>query len=1129
MRGLVRTATLYDLIPLRFPEHYLADPVYKAWYHRKLETLRECEHILAISESTRLDAIELAGVAAERITTIDAGADTRFRRLSLNDQDALAIRTRYGLRRRLVLYTGGDDYRKNLEGAIAGFAALRADLRRDSQLMIACSITPASRRTLLASAGKLGLGPDEVILPGFVADEDLVSLYNLCDAFIFPSLYEGFGLPVLEAMRCGAPVLGAGNSSIVELVGRSDALFDARNPESLAERLTAVLDDERFRDDLRAHGVKRAERFTWDRAAELALQGLREAHARSRRGTPAVTAKAPPRRRLALFTPLPPCRSGIADYSAAFLPHLGRHFEIDIFIDDYEVSDRRLRDNFVIRPHHEFAARRRDYVAIVYEMGNSEFHAYMLDYAARYPGVVVLHDAYLSGLHGYVDFHLGRSGTYVREMLGSHGPRARRYLAPVQQDADPIGESMIHLPASKSVIESAIGVVSHTPFNIDVARENYPEGFATPYRIIRQIARVPQPLDARRRGELRAALGFADGDFVVCTFGHVTWTKCGDVLHDAFCRSALARDPGAKLVYVGELARDAFGRRLRRAIDDSECGERIQVTGYVDERAFATYLAAADLAVQLRTETRGGTSKAILDCLAYGLPVIANDAGSFADYPGDVVHKISPVPDAIELAQTLESLYSRREALAKIGAAGRRHVIAEHDPDRIAGEFAATIDEFLQRASGASLPATIREIGGIVAGGEAVHAPVRQTALALHENLLQPLFSRQRILVDVTHITDSDLQTGIQRVVRNIVRWLYCSNRAGFDVVAVRLEAGALVEASAWLRAQGLFDGRSQALGGGDAAIDLRWGDILLMLDSSWARIDAYLPLFDDVRRQHGKVYSVIYDLLPIRFPHLFVDGGAAWFAGWLGKAIRASDGCIGISRAVADDLEAFVKSQELPAPKRLAFWHLGCDFRKVSEAAPTERVRRATAGRTLLMVGTIEPRKNHALALDAMELLWARGIDVNLCIAGTRGWMVDRFMTRLAQHDESGRRLRFVDRPTDEELLHCYAQSTAVLLPSIGEGFGLPLIEAAQFGTPILASDIPAFREIAGEHATYFPLGTPEQLAAMLESWLGAGQRGAIRRSGAMPRLTWEQSAEALLDILLENRWYKLAPAGLR
>ena len=1120
--GMIRSTTLYDLIPLRFPDRYLADPHYKAWYHRRLDGLRECEQVLAISESTRIDAIELAGIDADRIATIWGDVDPIFKVQGIAPQDADAIRARYGLRRRFVLYTGGDDYRKNLDGALAGYAELPARVRGDTQLMIVCSMTHATRHSLLQAARKLRLAPDDLVMPGFIPEADLVALYNLCDVFFFPSLYEGFGLPVLEAMRCGAPVIGADTSGIRGLIGRGDALFDVRRPAAIAERLTAVLEQGDLSEELRRHGTQRAKEFSWERSAELALQALRDARDRVQGRTWVGAASALRKRRLAVFTPLPPCRSGIADYSAAFLPQLARHFDIDIYIDDYQVANPYLCSHFDIRPFREFAARRGDYDAIVYEMGNSEFHAYMLDLMARYPGIVVLQHAYIGGLSGYVAFQLGRSGSYSRELLDSHGPRARRYLAPVQHDPDAVGAAMINLPMTKRVIESAIGLISHTPFNIDVARKNYPEGFATRFRIVKQMVRIPDAIDAGRRRALRAALGFSDSDFVICTFGHVTWTKCGDVLLDAFIRFAKAAKSGARLLYVGELARDAFGHALGLAINTSDLVSRIRVTGYLDEHEYANHLAAADLAVQLRTQSRGGTSKAILDCLAYGVPLIANDAGSFTDYPANVIRKTASVPEAGELAETLKSLFAQRDALLELGAAGRSYVTREHGAEGIAARYAVAIDEFIHRAGVVSLPAALDEIGGALAQVDSSTAAVRDAAAALHEQLTQPLFARQRILVDVTHITDTDHQTGIQRVVRNIVRWLYCSDRAGFEAVAVHLEGGSLIRASAWLKAQGLLVGNESSAPNQESAIDLRWGDILLMLDSSWAKIDAYLPLFEEVRRRGGKVYSVIYDLLPIRFPQLFVEGGAAWFAGWLVKAIRGSDGLVCISRAVADELDAFIRSLGSRRRQRLGYWHLGCDFQAASDAPVSDRVRRATTGRTLLMVGTIEPRKNHALALEAMELLWARGIDVNLCIAGKRGWMVDDLVSKLSKHDESRRRLRFIDNPSDAELVHCYRQSAALLIPSVGEGFGLPLIEAARFGTPILASDIPVFHEVAGKHATYFPLGSAGELAAAIESWLVARENGAAPRSDAIHCLSWEQSTEQLLDVLLLNHWYK-------
>ncbi len=1124
--GLVRSATLYDLIPLRFPELYLGDPLRRRWYEQRCDLLRRCDCVLAISEATRRDGIELLGLDPGRIVTVHGGvAALPASRTQRRDEHA-SIRQRLGIRRRLVLYTGGDDPRKNLEGAVAGYAALPARLRDDTQFAIVCAMSPPTRASLVAAARRHGLADDALILTGFIDDADLAALYACCDAFVFPSRYEGLGLPVLEAMASGAPVIGAGNSGIAEVIGRVDALFDAGSAESMAERLAAVLDDPGFADALRRHGVGRAARYTWRRSAALAWDALREAHASSRPRSRVASMKsngpqngAAPQSstalpRLALFTPLPPCRTGIANYNAAFLPYLSRQFTIDVYIDDY-VPDAAMRESLTIRPVAEFAARRRDYDALLYEIGNSEFHAYMLDVLERYPGVVMLHDAFASGLYGYVDFQRGQRGTYREALFYSHGPRARRRIAPVQRNPDPVGASMVDLPMSKAILDAAIGVISHTPFNVEVARDNYPQGWRAPYRVIPHMKPLP-PDDQDARRAQRARLGFAADDFVICTFGHVTWTKSGDVLLDAFSR-ALSGDNRARLVYVGELARDDFGRTLSRAIEASALRDRITITGYASEADYAAHLAVADLAVQLRTQTRGGTSGAVLDCLAHGVPVIANEAGSFVDYPRDVIRRIGAHVDAAELAATLRELRANPSARAALAARGLEHVAREHDPDLIAAAFAEAITTFSARSREGSLVTTVRAVGACLATNDLRDA-AGECATALLDSVSQTTFARARILVDVSHITELDHQTGIQRVVRNIVRWMYCSDRAGFDVVAVRLEHGRLVEATDWLRDEGLLD-QSEGQRG---AVDPRWGDTLLMLDSSWSKIDDMQPVFAAVRRAFGTIVTVVYDILPVHFPDAFVEGGSAWFAGWLDKALIASDACLCISAAVRGELVRYGQERGIRLPPRLGVFHLGCDI-AVQPVEASARVRQVTARKTLLMVGTIEPRKNHALALDAFERLWQRGSDASLCIAGKAGWGVESLVERLKHHPENGRRLFVIDDPDDGELAALYRGCTGLLLASRGEGFGLPLIEAAQFGLPILASDIPVFREIAGDHATYFPLGTPEQLGAVLESWLAKPQASVVPQSTNMPRLTWEQSAEQLLDIVLANRWYKI------
>ncbi len=1120
MPGLVRSATLYDLIPLRFPDWYFADPHLKQWYLEKVGVLRQCDHLLAISNATRTDAIELLGIEPSRITTIWGGVDGSFAPGSTSIDEAARLQRAYGLLDRFVLYTGGDEYRKNLDGALAGFAAIPNDVRRGVQFVLVCAMAADRRRELLRKAEKLGLRSEELVITDFVPQPDLVGLYRLCAAFFFPSLYEGLGLPVLEAMKCGAAVVCSDNSSLREIVDRSDARFDARKPDSMAHVLARALRDAAFREDLRSYGLQRSRQFEWQRTAQLAVDALRDTRQRLRAATPTVAAARLPRRRLAVFTPLPPCRSGVADYNAAFLPWLARHFEIDLYVDGYEVENDALRAQFRIFDHREFASRRTDYDAAIYDLGNSAFHTYILDALARFPGIVVLHDAYLSGLYRYAEFHDGRRGLFSGAMLHSHGPRARRYLAPVQGNPDPAEAATVHLPATKAVLERAIGLISHSPFNSKFARSHYPEGFPAPYRIVPQMISPATLASPEERAAARSALGIANDAFVVCSFGHVAWNKCGGTLLAAFEASALGAHSSARLAFVGEPTRDRFGDELRDAIATSPCSARVAVTGYVDGETYGQYLAACDVAVQLRIQSRGGTPKAVLDCMARGVPVILNDAASYTDYPADVVVKLPATPDAGILAAALDRMHSNPDERARIGRRGREHVARVNDPECVAARYALVVDEYIQRARMGAVDRPVREVAHSIRDRGYTVELVDAAALAIHESLGQSLFPRRRVLVDVSHITTGDHQTGIPRVVKNIVRCLYCSDRAGFEPVAVRLLDGHLVVAQEWLDDQGILLKGERGAGRPQAVVPRR-GDCLLMLDSSWARIADFLPLYEAVRRAGGTVHTVVYDMLPIQFPQFMVPGGPQWFRGWLERAVDASDALVCISRAVADALSDFVRERADGAKteKRIGYWRLGADFAAADRAGTaSDRVRLATRGRTLLMVGTIDPRKNHRLVLDAVERLWERGADISLCIAGKPGWMVDELMQRIANHPERGRRLHYVERPTDEELVACYRNCVGLVFPSAGEGFGLPMIEAAQFGKPILASDIPVFREVGGNHVAYVALGTPDALAESLENWLTDIAEGRAPDSSTMPCLTWEQSAEELLGVVLDE-----------
>jgi glycosyltransferase involved in cell wall biosynthesis len=168
------------------------------------------------------------------------------------------------------------------------------------------------------------------------------------------------------------------------------------------------------------------------------------------------------------------------------------------------------------------------------------------------------------------------------------------------------------------------------------------------------------------------------------------------------------------------------------------------------------------------------------------------------------------------------------------------------------------------------------------------------------------------------------------------------------------------------------------------------------------------------------------------------------------------------------------------------------------------------------LMVGTLEPRKGHHQVLEAFEQLWQRGLDVNLVIVGKQGWLVEQLVKKISLHPELGRRLLWLDGISDEYLEKVYAASTCLIAASEGEGFGLPLIEAAQHGLPVIARDLPVFREVAGDHAFYYSGNEPKSLVDALWRWIELYRQGKAPKSDGMPRLTWEQSAGQFLKAVL-------------
>ena len=262
------SVTLYDLIPLLNREEYLSEnPRYEQFYMQKVDCLRKAAINLAISDFSRAEAADLLSLEEERIVSKSSAADSHFQRLDINEEVCAGMLERLAIKRPFVLYTGGSDTRKNLLRLIEAYQSLPATVRQATQLVF------VGRMSLdfLNDIKALRYDKDSIIFTDFVAEADLVALYNLCECFVFPSWHEGFGLPVLEAMSCGAVVVASNASSVPEVLGCREALFDPFDVEDIRDKLLSALCDERFRERMTAHALNQSKKFSWSETARVAI------------------------------------------------------------------------------------------------------------------------------------------------------------------------------------------------------------------------------------------------------------------------------------------------------------------------------------------------------------------------------------------------------------------------------------------------------------------------------------------------------------------------------------------------------------------------------------------------------------------------------------------------------------------------------------------------------------------------------------------------------------------------------------------------------------------------------------------------------------------------------------------
>ena len=735
---------LYDAIPLIYRTLYLKDAVVEGWYLEKVDHLRRADLLLSISEASRQDGMRYLELNEGSVVNISTAAGAQFSPRNISASRSSELRERYGLSRSVVMYTGGIDHRKNIDGLVRAYASLPSEVRQKHQLVIVCSVQDADRRRLSRLARRCGLNKQDVIITGFVPDEDLIDLYNLCTVFVFPSWHEGFGLPALEAMSCGAAVISSNTSSLPEVVDRQDALFDPHSVDDMASKLLHVLTDEPFRQALISHGLEQTKRFSWDTTAKRALVAL-ENLASQYSQHPVTAAQSRPK--LAYLSPLPPERSGISDYSVELLPALSKYYEIDLVLPRPETNKPNIVAAFPVRTIEWFRTHADEYDRVLYHFGNSTFHQHMFRLLQEIPGVVVLHDFYLSGVIAYMDASGEVPTGFAAELYWSHGYEAVRQLF----HASGTAEVIYRYPCNLSVLQHAQGIIVHSAYSKRLAQQWYGSNFSDWV----QIPLLRNPLVAADRVAARKALGFGASDFLVCAFGLLAPPKLNHRLLQGWLRSGLAGDRSCHLIFVGENDGGEYGRAIVATIRRNRVGENIRITGWVDLDVFHQYLAAADIAVQLRSLSRGETSAAVFDCMNYGLPTIVNANGSMADLEDDGVWKLADEFTDPQFIEALETLWKNAELRGKLGTRAREIIIEKHTPDACAAQYREALERF-SVSSASDTPALAAAIADLDSTLDDRELTNISQAIALNS---PTVFGARQIFVDISALVEPNPET----------------------------------------------------------------------------------------------------------------------------------------------------------------------------------------------------------------------------------------------------------------------------------------------------------------------------------------------------------------------------------
>lgn len=671
--------TIYDLIPYVMPDYYFSkwSEEIKIEYKRRIEKLPSwADKLIFISESASIDFEKIDHRVSSKSITIPLAVDhTKFWQY---------ISPLYKYQEPYILFTGGFDPRKNMDAALEAFSYLIKNNYQqfaNIKFYVVCACNDEQRSNYEKLAKELGVF-DNLVLTGYIEEDSLIALYRGATVFFFPSRYEGFGLPVLEALACGLPVVTTKVSSIPEIVGNLAYYCSPDNPEDMAFALKKALNDRANNQSKQREYIQRAREFTWSKTAasyfRLFTNTLVDANSLGRLE----------RYKVAYVSPWLPHRSGIATYSYEIVRHLKEYVDINLFVTN-EIDCSAQTFELPIKDISGLSKEIDKYDCIIYHIGNNaKFHKEIYQMAWQYPGIVVLHEL---NIHPFLaDAFLNTENEYLyadalKEGYGEQGVTSYNKIKSKGNSPD-----IWKFPLSNALAKRSLATIVHSEW-VKEQLQDINNVFVIPHGCVdADIVDKEDDIIA-----LKKRFDISENNFIISSFGFVNILKRIPTILEAI-KILVDKGYPVQFFIAGELIEPSL--KIKEKIKSLDLSKNVIISGYLSDKDFDNCIKISDIVLNLRYPSLGESSGALMKAFSYGKACIVTNYQQFAELPNSLCWKVDIGDLEIPLLIAYLEELMRNTAVRKQLGQNAAFFAANYSSYRISGKlYAMTINQIMHR------------------------------------------------------------------------------------------------------------------------------------------------------------------------------------------------------------------------------------------------------------------------------------------------------------------------------------------------------------------------------------------------------------------------------------------------